>query len=99
MAATSTTFNASYVGAVRALTEGRSALTNAADITSTAAAFATKVQTALANPVLSQAKQELLTALCSSVLGSRYQVGAVADATVTVITAAYTTITAQILDA
>lgn len=96
--ATTTSYNASYVGCVRGLTTCRTAFGNASDVAATANGFAIKVQTALASPVLTAPKQDLLTALCASFFEGRYQVGAVADASVSAICAAYTTITANIVD-
>jgi hypothetical protein len=99
MAATSTSYNAAYVGAVRALTEGRAAVPNTYDIAVTAASFATRMQVLLANPTLSAPKQVLLGAICASMLGARYVAGTIANPTVAAIAAAYTTLSEPILDA
>ena len=95
--ATSTSYNASYVGVVQGLSVNRPAMDNT-KLAATANTIALQIQTALSSPVLSAPKQALLTQIVASVLAGRYTESALSTATITALAAAYTAVTANIVD-
>ena len=95
--ATSTSYNAAYVGVVQGAAYGRYGV-NASNLATVADATATAVQTALTNPSLSAAKQNLLTAIVAGVVSTRSPDAVLASAVITLIAAEYAALTSHIVD-
>jgi hypothetical protein len=95
--ATSTSYNASYVGVVQGLSFNRPGMDNT-KLAATANTIALQFESAFLGAVLSAAKQNLLTQIIASFLSGRYTEGAMNSSSVNALMASYTTLTANIVD-
>jgi hypothetical protein len=94
--ATSTSYNAAYVGYVSGVHAGRVAV-DAATLAANANTAAIAIQTALASPVLSASKASLLTHIVRSYIEGR-NVLSLSAAAIVSLCAEYTALTANIVD-
>ena len=96
--ATSATFNAAFAGAVGALSSGRASMPSglAAEIKTSATAFATQVETNLTStPITLPGQATLLSNLVTSLYSGRYSSSTtVMQAWANAVTTAYTLVTA-----
>jgi hypothetical protein len=98
--ATSTSYNAAYVGVAGALLSNRGPNIDAelTLVAATANTIALQIQTALSNPSLSAAKQAVLTQVVLASLTGRYTDAALGSAEITRLAAAYAALTANVVD-